>query len=105
MRIALNPELRGVKDDTVSNLSLIDGFGKIAQSLQKKGGNDLVDYGKAVDLYVKKMEKGGKAGETTLGTEIAGLGRKDSRVTITREFLLRPDVAESIKNILCVFND
>ena len=104
VRIALNPELRGVKDDTVSGLSLFDGLAKVAQSLQKNA-NDEIDYETAVKRYVEAMAKGGKPGEATLGANIPGLGEKDSRITITSDFLMKPEVAAIVKDVLGVFKD
>ncbi len=79
--------------------------GADAHSLQKGDGNALVDYGEAVKLYVEKMAKGGKAGETTLGMDIPGFGAEGTHVTVSADFFENPEVAAALKSTLFIFKD
>lgn len=104
VRIALDPEDRDVVDDTISTLPLVNGLGKVAQSLQKNQ-NDEVDYEAAVRLYVEKISRNGQPGVAPLGMDGTALGAKDTPVTLTVDYVMKPEIATVFKNVFGIFKD
>lgn len=101
--MALDPELGNVKEiDVRATDKVMAAMGKIIQQLQGKEGDE-VDYAEAAKLLERACSKDGQPGERVLDFDIPGVARNGEKVTVTADFLMKPEVADILKASLPYF--
>lgn len=101
--MALDPELGNVKEiDVRATDKVMAAMGKIIQQLQEKEGDE-VDYAEAAKLLERACSKDGQPGERVLDFDIPGVARNGEKVTVTADFLMKPEVADILKASLPYF--